>query len=84
MATLFLDDLSEGQRFTTPGLTLTEAEIIDFAWRYDPQPFHLDTRAAAASPYGGLIERLPEPGPVFPAVHPVRHPGGIEHGLARH
>ena len=55
MATLFLDDLSEGQRFTTPGLTLTEAEIIDFAWRYDPQPFHLDTRAAAASPYGGLI-----------------------------
>lgn len=30
MATLFLDDLSEGQRFTTPGLTLAEAEIIDF------------------------------------------------------
>jgi acyl dehydratase len=51
----FLDDLTPGQRFTTPGLTLTEAEIIDFAWRYDPQPFHLDANAAAASPYGGLI-----------------------------
>jgi acyl dehydratase len=55
MDTRFLDDLTPGQRFTTPGLTLTEAEIIDFAWRYDPQPFHLDANAAAASPYGGLI-----------------------------
>ena len=55
MDTRYLDDLTPGQRFTTPGLTLTEAEIIDFAWRYDPQPFHLDANAAANSPYGGLI-----------------------------
>lgn len=55
MDTRFLDDLAPGQRFTSPGLTLSEAEIIDFAWRYDPQPFHLDTTAAADSPYGGLI-----------------------------
>ncbi len=55
MTTLFLDSLTPTQRFTTPGVTLTEAEIIDFAWRYDPQPFHLDVNAAAESPYGGLI-----------------------------
>jgi len=55
MDTRYLDDLTPGQRFTTPGLTLTEAEIIDFAWRYDPQAFHLDANAAAESPYGGLI-----------------------------
>lgn len=55
MDTCFLDDLTPGQRFKTTGLTLTEAEIIDFAWRYDPQPFHLDANAAADSPYGGLI-----------------------------
>lgn len=55
MDTRFLDDLTPGQHFTSPGLTLSEAEIIDFAWRYDPQPFHLDTTAAADSPYGGLI-----------------------------
>lgn len=55
MDTRYLDDLSPGQRFTSPGLTLTEAEIIDFAWRYDPQAFHLDANAAADSPYGGLI-----------------------------
>jgi len=51
----FLDDFTPGQRFCTGGITLTEAEIIDFAWRYDPQPFHLDTGAAERSPYGGLI-----------------------------
>nr|MBL8411117.1 MaoC family dehydratase [Dechloromonas sp.] len=55
MDTRYLDDLAPGQHFTTPGLTLTEAEIIDFAWRYDPQSFHLDANAAADSPYGGLI-----------------------------
>jgi acyl dehydratase len=55
MDTCYLDDLSEGQTFRTNGLTLTEAEIIDFAWRYDPQPFHLDIGEAAQSPYGGLI-----------------------------
>ena len=55
MDTRYLDDLPPGQRFTSPGLTLSEAEIIDFAWRYDPQPFHLDATAALGSPYGGLI-----------------------------
>lgn len=55
MDTRYLDDLTPGQCFITPGMTLTEAEIIDFAWRYDPQAFHLDANAAAASPYGGLI-----------------------------
>lgn len=55
MDTRYLDDLTPGQHFTSPGLTLTEAEIIDFAWRYDPQSFHLDANAAANSPYGGLI-----------------------------
>src|SRR5690606_25888567 len=55
MDTRYLDDLNPGDVFTTNGITLTEADIIDFAWRYDPQPFHLDVAAAAASPYGGLI-----------------------------
>ncbi len=55
MDTRYLDDLKPGDRFVSGGLTLTEAEIIDFAFRYDPQPFHLDANAAAESPYGGLI-----------------------------
>lgn len=51
----FLDDLRAGERFATPGVTLTDAQIIDFALTYDPQPFHLDVDAAARSIYGGLI-----------------------------
>lgn len=51
----YLDDFQPGEIFRTPGVTLSEADIIDFAWRYDPQPFHLDAIAAAQSPYGGLI-----------------------------
>ena len=35
--------------------TFTEENIIKFARTFDPQPFHIDTRAANESPYGGLI-----------------------------
>ena len=35
--------------------TVTEAEIIEFGTRWDPQPFHVDRAAAAASPFGGLV-----------------------------
>jgi acyl dehydratase len=51
----YLDDFAEGERFVTPGITVTESEIIDFALKYDPQSFHLDANAAANSLYGGLI-----------------------------
>jgi acyl dehydratase len=51
----WLDDFQVGERFVSQGLTFTEANIIDFAFQYDPQPFHLDVAAAARSPYGGLI-----------------------------
>jgi acyl dehydratase len=49
------DELSVGQEFDFGTVTMTEAEILDFARRYDPQPFHLDRDAAAASIFGGLI-----------------------------
>ena len=49
------EDMKPGARFETMGKTLSEAEILDFAFRYDPQPFHMDTVYAGTSPYGGLI-----------------------------
>lgn len=55
MNTQYLDDLKAQQTFKTSGVTLTEGDIIDFALKYDPQPFHLDVVQAAQSPYGGLI-----------------------------
>ena len=44
-----------GQRIDTTGVTLSEGEIIDFALRFDPQPFHLDVEAAKDTIFGGLI-----------------------------
>jgi len=36
-------------------IAVTEAEVIDFGRRFDPQPFHVDLARAAQSPFGGLI-----------------------------
>ncbi len=55
MGTQYLDDLKVGQTFKSNGATVTESDIIGFALKYDPQPFHLDVVEAAKSPYGGLI-----------------------------
>jgi acyl dehydratase len=52
---LWWEDFTPGAVWESAGATLSEAQILDFAWTYDPQPFHLDAGAAAASPYGGLI-----------------------------
>ena len=52
---LYFDDFHVGRRFTSRGITLTEAGIIDFAYKYDPQPFHIDKTAADDSQFGGLI-----------------------------
>ena len=55
MDALCFDDFKPGDRFESAGKTLSEAKILDFAWRYDPQPIHSDKVAAEASPHGGLI-----------------------------
>jgi acyl dehydratase len=51
----YLDDLEKGDRFESGGYTFTESSIVDFAFLYDPQPFHIDAPAAEASHFGGLI-----------------------------
>jgi len=54
MSEMYIEDFKPGDHFISQGVTVTESMIIDFALAYDPQPFHLDSRAAAA-PFGGLI-----------------------------
>lgn len=55
METLYFEDFEPGRRFKTAGKTVSEAEILEFALKYDPQPFHMDAEAAKATIYGGLI-----------------------------
>jgi acyl dehydratase len=51
----YLEDLFAGQKFTS-GTYAMEAEAIkEFASEFDPQPFHLDERAGAASIFKGLV-----------------------------
>jgi len=51
----WFEDFAVGDEFVSPAKTITEAEIVDWAFRYDPQPFHMDKQAAGAHMYGGLI-----------------------------
>ena len=51
----YLEDFVPGTVYQAGSVQVTEAEIVEFATRYDPQPFHVDAEAARASIYGGLI-----------------------------
>lgn len=50
----YFEDYREGETHDLGTRIVDEAEIIAFAEKYDPLPFHTDKAAAAASPYGGL------------------------------
>jgi acyl dehydratase len=52
---MYFDDFTAGDELRSPGATITEAQIIEFALTFDPQPFHIDATAAAQTPFGGLI-----------------------------
>lgn len=50
------DELAQGQGFEFGSFALSQEEIIAYASKYDPQPFHLDPEAAKAAPlFGGLV-----------------------------
>ncbi|MFZ3117003.1 MAG: MaoC family dehydratase [Variovorax sp.] len=52
--TLYLDDLSVGDRFISGEHPLDAAQIVAFAAQFDPQPFHTDPDAAEATFFRGL------------------------------
>jgi len=51
----YFEDYVPGSVFEFGDAPVTEADIIDFARRYDPQYIHTDPEAAAHGPFGGLI-----------------------------
>ena len=55
MTERYFEDYPAGAVFTAGGVTVSEAEIIEFARKYDPQAMHTDPAAAARGPFGGLI-----------------------------
>lgn len=55
MAGRYFEDFQVGDVILSEGATLTDSQIMDFAQRFDPQPFHIDAVAAADGPFQGLI-----------------------------
>ena len=51
----YFEDYPPGAVFEGGPVIVSEAEILDFARRYDPQAMHTDPAAAARSHFGGLI-----------------------------
>jgi acyl dehydratase len=51
----YFEDYQVGMKDSYGPVTVTEAEILDFARTFDPQPFHTDPAAAKDGPFGGLI-----------------------------
>jgi acyl dehydratase len=51
----YFEDFQVGDSRELGSVSVSEAEIVEFAQRFDPQPFHVDAEAAKASPFGGLI-----------------------------
>lgn len=51
----WLEDYAVGEIFEFGDHLVTEQEIVEFARRYDPQPFHVDPEAARSSLFGGLV-----------------------------
>ncbi|CAM2192284.1 Dehydratase [Paraburkholderia kururiensis] len=52
---LSYEDIEAGTTAEIGSHTFGHAEIVEFAQRFDPQPFHVDDEAAKTSPYGKLI-----------------------------
>ncbi len=50
----YFEDFTVGMTLEMGPRTVTKDEIIRFAEKFDPQPFHLDEEAGKASLFGGL------------------------------
>jgi len=55
MTPLYWEEIEIGGRRELGTYRFSEEEIVRFARKYDPQPFHVDPEAAKQSIFGGLI-----------------------------
>ena len=51
----YFEDYLPGSVWELGEVSMSEAEIVEFARRYDPQPFHTDPVAARGGPFGGVV-----------------------------
>jgi len=51
----YFEDYTPGLEISGGHYLVREEEIVEFGERFDPQPFHTDSAAAADSHFGGLV-----------------------------
>jgi len=51
---IYFEDLEVGRETEFGSYDVTREEVLDFARKYDPQPFHLSDEAAARTHFGRL------------------------------
>ena len=51
----YFEDYTRGAVYEYGYVTVSEADILDFARAFDPQPIHVNPEFAARGPFGGLI-----------------------------
>ena len=51
----YFEDYEAGSVYEFGSIAVEEAEVLDFARRFDPQVFHSDPEAAKRTVFGGLI-----------------------------
>ena len=51
---IYFEDIEVGSRQSFGRYEVTREEVLDFASKYDPQPFHLDGAAAAQTHFGRI------------------------------
>lgn len=55
MAVLYYEDIEVGKAVSVGEYEITKGEVVKFASKWDPQPFHIDEEAAEGSIHGGFI-----------------------------
>ncbi len=55
MESKYFDDIELGQKDTAGEYPVTKEEVIEFAKKWDPQPFHIDEEKAKSTQFGGII-----------------------------
>jgi acyl dehydratase len=55
MTRRYFEDIADGEQLNCKNVIITREDIITFATKFDPQPFHTDEDAARESIFGGII-----------------------------
>ena len=55
MTVRYFEDYRVGDSAEFGAYQVTEEEVVEYARRFDPQPFHVDAEAAKQTLFGGLV-----------------------------